>query len=614
MSAFEVLSLDPAVPQIRAPGAGDTYSVPREMVISVDSASDALRVTQIGAGNALVVEDSANPDATPFVVTAAGSVGIGGTPPTPLYVKATAGGTDPTVVTGERVRIQSNDTTGRSAYLSTIAGTAANSGILFGDQDAADVGRILYAHGDNSMRFTTNSAEVARFDSSGNLGIGTTSPGGKLHVGGTGYSFFSSSAYLQTPNTAGLSIGYNRSGGNGETSLVWSAPASGFNFEICSFASSTITPRLTIDTSGNLGLGVTPSAWSSAFGPVIQVKAATGGGALTGSSADNFRMFANTFYDGAYKRIDAGYATQYEQAAGQHSWYTAGTSTANSSITFTQAMTLDASGNLCLNTTNAVSKLVIFEGAAAGATVPAVITLGPRSTTVASGEVLGRVQFYSNDASPSSAGVVGKIDCIATSTFVGDCETALTFHTNDGAAGTIAERVRITAAGEILVGTSSASASANAGAKIFPGGTMRCVNADSTNSTENWSMYSTGAANYRFYVGWGGTVYATNTTISAISDQRFKENIQDLDVGLDAILALKPRKFDWKEGKGKDIKGDRGFIAQEIAQVFPDLVDEWKDPAPEGEEPYKSVRQDLIPVLVKAIQELTARVAALESK
>lgn len=134
-------------------------------------------------------------------------------------------------------------------------------------------------------------------------------------------------------------------------------------------------------------------------------------------------------------------------------------------------------------------------------------------------------------------------------------------------------------------------------------------------------MYSTGAADYRFYVGYGGTVYATNTTISAISDQRFKENIQDLDVGLDKIMALKPRKFDWKAGKGKDIKGDRGFIAQEFEQVFPDLIDEWKDPAPEGEEPYKSVRQDLIPVLVKAIQELKAqnddlraRVAQLEAK
>jgi hypothetical protein len=51
------------------------------------------------------------------------------------------------------------------------------------------------------------------------------------------------------------------------------------------------------------------------------------------------------------------------------------------------------------------------------------------------------------------------------------------------------------------------------------------------------------------------------------------------------------------------------------------LVDKWADPAPKGEEPYKSVRQDLIPVLVKAMQEqqaiiksLTARIAALESK
>jgi hypothetical protein len=143
---------------------------------------------------------------------------------------------------------------------------------------------------------------------------------------------------------------------------------------------------------------------------------------------------------------------------------------------------------------------------------------------------------------------------------------------------------------------------------------MRCVNADSANTSENWSMYSTGAANYRFYVGWGGTVYATNTTISAISDQRYKENIRDLDVGLDAILALKPRKFDWKAGQGKDIKDDRGFIAQEFEQVFPDLVDEWKDPAPEGEEPYKSVRQDLIPVLVKAMQEQQAMIEELKAK
>ena len=135
----------------------------------------------------------------------------------------------------------------------------------------------------------------------------------------------------------------------------------------------------------------------------------------------------------------------------------------------------------------------------------------------------------------------------------------------------------------------------------------------STNTETNWHLYSTGAAAYRFYVGGAGTVFATNTAISAISDARLKENVRDLDVGLDAILALRPRTFDWKEGKGSDVKDVRGFIAQEFEQVFPDLIDEWKDPAPEGEEPYKSVRQDLIPVLVKAIQELNTRLLALEA-
>jgi hypothetical protein len=49
-------------------------------VIAANSASDGLRITQIGAGNALVVEDSANPDASPFVVDASGKVGIGSSP------------------------------------------------------------------------------------------------------------------------------------------------------------------------------------------------------------------------------------------------------------------------------------------------------------------------------------------------------------------------------------------------------------------------------------------------------------------------------------------------------------------------------------------------------
>jgi len=170
------------------------------------------------------------------------------------------------------------------------------------------------------------------------------------------------------------------------------------------------------------------------------------------------------------------------------------------------------------------------------------------------------------------------------------------------------ERMRIDASGNTLFGKTVTDVD-TVGSRIDAGRIFASINTQETLYVRN-----TTAAAYRFYVDSAGTVFATNTTISAISDQRYKENIRDLDTGLDAILALKPRTFDWKEGKGKNIKDDRGFIAQEFEQVFPDLVDNWKDPAPEGEEPYKSVRQDLIPVLVKAIQELSAKVAALEAK
>ena len=187
-----------------------------------------------------------------------------------------------------------------------------------------------------------------------------------------------------------------------------------------------------------------------------------------------------------------------------------------------------------------------------------------------------------------------------------------------GSTGAGTERMRIDSSGNVLVGTTNGSSTAGVGIKFntdASGQVVQCVTSATTNGgSTNYNYYSTGAAAYRFYVGAGGTVYATATTITGISDQRVKENIVDLDEGLDAVMALKPRKFDWKEGKGKDIKGDRGFIAQEFETVFPDMIEEWKDEPPEGEEPYKAVNANLIPTLVKAIQELKAELDELKAK
>ena len=196
-------------------------------------------------------------------------------------------------------------------------------------------------------------------------------------------------------------------------------------------------------------------------------------------------------------------------------------------------------------------------------------------------------------------------------------DTAMAFYTAN------VERMRIDSSGNVLVGTTNSSITAGTGMKFDINGTnpqIAIVGTETTSAQLTYSLYSSGASAYRFYVNYAGTINATSATITAISDQRLKENIRDLDDGLDKILALKPRKFDWKEGKGANIKDARGFIAQEFETVFPDMIEEWKDPAPEGEESYKAVNANLIPSLVKAIQEqqalitaLTARITALES-
>jgi hypothetical protein len=173
------------------------------------------------------------------------------------------------------------------------------------------------------------------------------------------------------------------------------------------------------------------------------------------------------------------------------------------------------------------------------------------------------------------------------------------------------------ASGNLLVGTTDSSATSGNGLKVTSGS----GNADSvsvvTGATTNaglttYQLYSTGAGAYRFYVGAGGTIFATSITISAISDQRLKENVRDIDTGLNAIMALKPRRFDWKDGKGQDKKDAAGFIAQEYRDIFPASVSETKAGS-DGIEYLTMNHEELIPSLVKAIQELKAEFDAYKA-
>lgn len=266
-----------------------------------------------------------------------------------------------------------------------------------------------------------------------------------------------------------------------------------------------------------------------------------------------------------------------------------------------EAMRIDSSGNVGIGTSSPATKTEI-SGTAAASNLALRITNTATDgySTLQMGD--GNAGIYRNGSAQSAYAGASSLNLITVGAH------------NIGFSTQNTLRAIIDSSGNLLVGTTNSSITAGEGFKaIYNAGSnpyVAAVMASSSNSQTNYHLYSTGAGAYRFYVGLAGTVYATSTTITGISDQRLKENIVDLNDGLDAVMALKPRKFDWKDGKGKGIKGDRGFIAQEFETVFPDMIEEWKDPAPEGEEPYKAVNANLIPTLVKAIQELNAKVDA----
>jgi hypothetical protein len=480
------------------------------------------------------------------------------------------------------------------------------------DNGAGDL--IIQAYDDIKFQQSTDNADLVTINTGGNVTI----HGGNLDVTGTvtadDAGFYQSAGTSQLRVGASSSYNWNISRDNVSTGglQIQSKDAAAdvtralfaLNGDISFYEDTGTTPKFFWDASAeSLGIG------TSSPDAVIEANITTSGSGANnntagssigiGTSSTTQPILGMRWTGASHVGISgSAFSTQIvNDTANSNAFemYTTGASPLVFGTAATERMRIDASGNVNIGVSSGAGTLTIASSGNTGLIL--------RQNTASD-----RFKFFVGDGTGGYA-----VD----ENFISSNNTNLRFLA--GGAGTT-EVMQLTSSGNLLVNATSSSASSDEGSKLVSNGRLFQVSSYDANTQESLSMYSTGAAAYRFFVGWGGTVYATNNTISAISDQRLKENIRDLDVGLDAVLALKPRKFDWKEGKGKDIKDDRGFIAQEFEEIFPDLIDEWKDPAPEGEEPYKTVRQDLIPVLVKAIQEqqatieaLTARIAALES-
>ena len=415
-------------------------------------------------------------------------------------------GTGPIGGSTTQVQFNSSGALGGSASL-TWDGTTLTS--------ANSITSPVYKSATTLSLQTNGTTNAVYIDASQNVGIGTSSPTAKLDVltsinlgqnylnvgfdagGGSGwlggYNATYSSSAVKTVTTGALSAIFY--GGNGVQFFTNSSAVAG----------TTATERMRIDTSGNVGIGITPNAWSGYT--ALQMA----GPSMWGASGLG-HWSVNAYYDGtSYKYISTDAATDYYQYAGTHVWRYAASGTAGATVSLLEAMRIDASGNLLVGTTTVLNNSKVT-----------IVHPNPQIVTRHGSATAGK---YWNSPYINSSNL------------------------------------------------------------------CYIINQDNT------GVYLTDGA----------------TAWSANSDERLKDIIAPIASALEGVQSLRAVKYSWKSDEAK--VPHIGLIAQDVQKVLPEVVTSAKLPMSEDETEYLGVSYtEVIPLLVAAIQELSAKVTALESR
>jgi hypothetical protein len=330
--------------------------------------------------------------------------------------------------------------------------TANNFGSITADYTSGvftyDAGLSVYA-GQHVFRVGT-SGEQMRLTSTG-LGIGTSSPAYKLVVNsgvdGISAGIAGSTYGIRFDNGGTFSSGMSTIHGVDAT-LVGSYQPLRINGSDLRFATSA-TERMRLDASGNLGLGVTPSAWGSGY---IAQQIGTRTALISGTLGQTF-IGNNNYNNGTnWLYLQTAATSLYEQYAGSHVWYNAPSGTAGNAISFTQAMTLDASGRLGIGTTSP-SELLDVRNSYREPTSGEFTQLLSSITTQDAGRG-GSLGFGGFTNGTSGYTTFSGIKGFKENGDGGNTAGALAFYTRVNG-GAITERMRITSGGNVGIGTTS---------------------------------------------------------------------------------------------------------------------------------------------------------------
>ena len=247
-------------------------------------------------------------------------------------------------------------TTGGDPELQFDSAASSRNGVIrFLDQGSA-AGKIIYAHNGDTMSFHRANESVASLIlKDGNVGIGTASPSGMLHIQeGSNYGAVDSGADQLVVSNNGAESGITIAATTVATINFADAAGSRIgrvryehdNNKMEFWAND--AERMSIDSAGNVGIGITaPSAWHTDH---RSIQLGAGGSGVSGGGATyrNVSLNQNTYLNasGDWKYFGTDYAAKIEAYDGAWSFKVAASGTADATVSFTEALTILNSGNV----------------------------------------------------------------------------------------------------------------------------------------------------------------------------------------------------------------------------------------------------------------------------